>query len=207
MKITKELLKRHSMGLCSAEENKAVEEWFAVQDDEKIDLKILEDEKFNPEEKIIWSQLSEAVPEIRGYRGKTITLYRSIARYAAAACILLVTFFGGRFSAGTAKANPTPKDPTADHLFITGGNGGKGSLPGENFRIIFDGPVKLYNKSMAAKRILVGDTSFILKPKANYYLVGDHENPKILNNGYSPEWEGPFETKPTNGFSMLNVDQ
>ncbi|MEM0940808.1 MAG: hypothetical protein AAGI25_13595 [Bacteroidota bacterium] len=180
MKITKELLKRHSMGLCSAEENKAVEEWFAVQDDEKIDLKILDDEKFNPEEKIIWSQLSEAVPELTGYRGKTITLYRTIARYAAAACIIFLAFFGGRYSTGTAKASPAPDDLTADHLFIFGYKGAIGNLPGNNFKIEFDGSLRLYNNSMAIKKINIGDTSFMLLSKKDHYLTGDTQNPELI---------------------------
>ncbi|MEM6738199.1 MAG: hypothetical protein AAF620_19235, partial [Bacteroidota bacterium] len=103
MKITKELLKRHSQGLCTDEEKKAVEEWFETYENPFGDETIFDRNKIDREG--IWSKLSEITTGLQGKPNfgntQTIPLYRSVARYAAAACILLMTFFGGRFSANT----------------------------------------------------------------------------------------------------------
>lgn len=180
MKITKELLQRHSLGICSEAERKAVEEWFNSKEDTDTGLAMVEDEEINEDR--VWSKLGQLSPELQSFDtpGNIIPLYRSLARYAAAACIIFLAFFGGRFSAGTAKASPAPEDPTADHLFIFGYKDTVGNLPGNNFNIEFDGSLRLYNNAMTPKRINVGDTSFTLTSKRDHYLIGDTQNPELI---------------------------
>ncbi|MEM0942291.1 MAG: hypothetical protein AAGI25_21245 [Bacteroidota bacterium] len=55
MKITKELLQRHSLGICSEEEKRAVEEWFKIKEDVYAGLSMVKDQEIN--EKRIWSKL------------------------------------------------------------------------------------------------------------------------------------------------------
>ena len=180
MKITKELLKRHSMGLCNEEEKKAVEEWFRIQDDTSIGLKILDDEEFRPEEKLIWSQLSQAVPELSGNEYTAIIpLNKKLTGYVAVAFIFMAVFFAGRLSVITVSATKTIDKTSKGHLHIFGGNGTRGSLPGDGFRIKFNGTVKLYNGSTDEKNIQVGDTSYVLKPRQIFYLNGSAEAPTL----------------------------
>ncbi|MEM0941866.1 MAG: FecR domain-containing protein [Bacteroidota bacterium] len=95
MKITKELLERHSIGLCTEEEKKAVKEWFDTPENpsqeaqNKVSLKI--------NRKRLWSRISRVSPEFQGAPGTrnngTIPLHKRMMRYAAAAIILFTAGF------------------------------------------------------------------------------------------------------------------
>ncbi|MEM6526142.1 MAG: hypothetical protein AAF693_20265 [Bacteroidota bacterium] len=182
MKITKELLKRHGMGLCTTEEKKAVEEWFDRLEGPMMSTRSFQEIEENKKE--TWNKLSKMVPELDGHvatdRLKSIPLYYKVTRYVAAACIIFIAFFGGRYSTGTVNANPAPKDPTADHIYIFGAKGAVGNLPGNQFMIEFDGAIKLYNNSISPKNIIVGDTSFMITSRKDFYLVGSTENPELI---------------------------
>lgn len=179
MKITEELLKKHLLGETIEEEKKAIKEWFEQSENVQTGLQILE--MGEQDKKEIWSMIQDLNPDLQTTKTptKVIPLYRSAARYAATACIIVAAFFGGRSIAPVATATDAPEDPTADHLFITGGNGAKGNLSGDTFRVSFDGTVKLYNNSLIKKTVKVGDTSFSIAPRKSYYLNGNAENPKL----------------------------
>ena len=78
MKITKELLKRHGMGLCTTEERKAVEEWFDRLEGPMMSIRSFQEIEENKKE--TWNKLSKMVPELDGHvatdRLKSIPLYR-----------------------------------------------------------------------------------------------------------------------------------
>ncbi|MEO0554740.1 MAG: hypothetical protein AAF149_16155 [Bacteroidota bacterium] len=209
MKITKELLKRHGMGLCTTEERKAVEEWFDRLEGPMMSTRSFQEIEENKE--ATWNKLTRLAPELESSAGPdnshTIPLNHRIVRYAAAVSIILVTFFGGRFSAGKAEASPAPEDPSADHLFITGGDGGKGNLPGDTFRIQFDGTIKLFNNAITPKIILVGDTTFVLDSQKEYYLSGNDENARLDYDNYMSGLEYTYHRETSGGFSMLRIDQ
>ncbi|MEM0940543.1 MAG: hypothetical protein AAF600_10020 [Bacteroidota bacterium] len=195
MKTTKTLLEKHGMGLCTEEEKKAIERWFETLDDPSLSLTIDDEDDYDDES--IWSKMSQDLPELENQMSertaKKIVFFQNSFKYAAAACFALVVFFGGRFSVGTATASPALKDPTANHLFIYGGNGAKGNLPGDDFKVQFNGTIKLYNNGLSNKTIIVGDSSFVLESHRYYYLLGDLENPKLRSNhGSEQPLEGDF---------------
>ncbi|MEM9392099.1 MAG: hypothetical protein AAGA02_16595 [Bacteroidota bacterium] len=181
MKITKKLLERHGLGLCTDEEKKAIEQWFDTLDDPSLDLKIEGKPEF--EKEYTWSKMTQAIPQLEDRmnlgKAKQIQFVKNMMRYAAAACFVIGVFFVGRVSVGTAYAIE-PKDPTADHLFIFGYKDAIGNLPGNNFKIKFDGSLRLYNNSVAPKRINVGDTSFMLTSRKSHYLIGNSQNPELI---------------------------
>ncbi|MEM6772656.1 MAG: hypothetical protein AAF597_18905, partial [Bacteroidota bacterium] len=88
--------------------------------------------------------------------------------------------FGGRLSAYTSTDAVTNKVPK-NHLYITGGNGAHGSLPGDAFQVKFAGTLRLHNDGPRAKAIEVGDSTFTLAPQRTYYLQGSVENPRLLD--------------------------
>lgn len=89
MKITKELLKRHSKGLCSEEERKAVEEWFKkIENHPKTDGPRANKDR-------IWAKLSQDdLPKTRINLNprKKVTFFNTMTRYAAA--VLILSVFG-----------------------------------------------------------------------------------------------------------------
>ena len=177
MKVTPELLKKYHRGECSEEERQLVERWL---ENDEVEKAFPADEKLPKIKSEMWASISTDLNN----NAPTLPLFRSVSKYAAAISILLVTFLGGRYSANTANAHTHHEDTTANHIFITGGNGAYGNLPGDNFKIGFDGIIKLYNNSSELKMIQIGDTSFTLAPKTNYYLDGNTDNPKLSYNKY-----------------------
>ena len=132
MRITEELLRKHLLGLCTEEEKKAIKEWFERRENQSTGLKIVE--VSDSERKEIWSTIHETIPELQPFNSstKTIPLVKKLTRYAAAACIIFAAFFGGRFSANTANASEVVNKSPEDHLYIFGGSGTEGNLPGES---------------------------------------------------------------------------
>ncbi|MEM0942258.1 MAG: hypothetical protein AAGI25_21075 [Bacteroidota bacterium] len=181
MKVTTELLERHGMGLCTEEEKKAIKLWFETLDDPSMNLPV------TPEvnEDRIWSKMSQSVPELQGYGGApTLPLHLRVVRYAAAACIIFAAFFGGRFSASTANANETIDKSSKDMLYVFGGNGAEGYLSGDQFKVGFDGVLRLYNNSFSQKTIHLGNTSFVLDSYQTYFLSGSAEKPRLISRKF-----------------------
>jgi hypothetical protein len=120
--------------------------------------------------------------------------------------MILATFFGGRLSVSNANANPVTDKKPEDHLYISGGNGAHGNLSGETFNVKFDGRVRLYNGALAAKKIVVGDTSFILEPHQTYYLQGSAEKPRLQHERYFQHDLNEFNQL-EGDFSILRLDK
>ncbi|MEM0940184.1 MAG: hypothetical protein AAF600_16495 [Bacteroidota bacterium] len=209
MKITRKLLERHGLGLCSEEERKAIERWFETLDDPSLNLRTDSTPEF--EKEYTWSKMTQDLPELENrmslQTAKRIQLFKNTLHYAAAACFVLVIFFGGRFSVDSATASPRPENPTADHLFIFGENGAKGNLPGDIFEIDFNGAVKLYNNSFISKTILVGDTSFVLESHRRYFLSGNLRAPIFENYSNSKTGRDNSSTPLVGDFSIVRINE
>ncbi|MEM9389689.1 MAG: hypothetical protein AAGA02_04400 [Bacteroidota bacterium] len=196
MEVTRELIKKYLRRECSEEERQHIEKWLESEEGEKA----FPDESKLPQlASEMWKNISEDMESHD--QTPVIPLHHRVVRYAAAACVIFAAFFGGRFSTGTVNATPTPADPWADHLFIVGDNGVKGNLPGDVFKVGFEGTIKLYNSSMAQKTIQVGDTSFALDPHQVYYLNGNTANPRLRDqsmnklHGQPESLEGDFSIR------------
>ncbi|MEM0940800.1 MAG: hypothetical protein AAGI25_13555 [Bacteroidota bacterium] len=100
-----------------------------------------------------------------------------------------------------------PEDPNADHILIYGGNGTKGNLPGDNFKIQFDATVKLYNNGLSNKTVIVGDTSFVLESHKFYYLIGDITAPELKDYNYEVGRGSEPGELLEGDFSMLRINQ
>lgn len=199
MNISPEILKRYLNNRCSNAEVKQIQEWLDSTEDELSDLTPPQTKRL---ETNVWQKLSE---EIHGSNSPhTIPMYKKLARYAAATCIIFMVFFGGRFSAITANANMMVDKSQRDLLYITGGDGAKGSLPGDSFKVRFTGTIRLYNSSLQQKSIQVGDTSFILEPSREYYLIGSVAPPRLYNGDIQNELLD--EASLEGDFSILRLD-
>ncbi|MEM6815132.1 MAG: hypothetical protein AAF600_12235 [Bacteroidota bacterium] len=208
MKITKELIKRHGLGLSTQEERKAIEEWFERLDDSSTGPKASIDRDEN--RKQIWFKIAQAIPEFSRYPGhgpntSVIPLHRRVVRYTAAACILLLTFFGGRFSANTANASTVVDKTPKDMLYIYGGNRAEACLPGQEYKIKFDGQIKLFNDSFMEKTINVGGKAFTLRSYSTYYLSGSVKNPTLLKG--QTTHNDPFENGLKGDFLIVRTDK
>ena len=173
MEITPALLEKYQLGTCTPDEKKAVEKWLDDTCDVPKDVPSTTTKAMSAS---VWTKVSGTIATDIA---PTIPLYRKVVRYAAAACILCAVFFAGRFSVDSVKADPVPKNPLKDHLFIFGGDEAQAHILGESFEVKFDGTIKLYNSGFTPKTIQVGDTSIILSSQKKYYLTRSFENPKL----------------------------
>lgn len=83
MKISPELIEKYFLETCSAEEQKAVEQWLSNNTDEDSNLSNSTLEKMQSN---IWNSFSKSrSPNTT----KVIPIYKKITRYAAAACITI----------------------------------------------------------------------------------------------------------------------
>ena len=206
MKITKKLLERHGLGLCSEDEKKAIERWFETLDDPSLNLRTDNTPEFKKE--YTWSKMAQTLPELEDRmslgRAKQIQLFKYALRYAAAACFVVGVFFIGRISVGTANANSMPKNPMENMLHIAGVNGAEGYLPGQEFEIRFDGQIKLFNGAPSRKKIYVGEKSFFIESYRTYYLSGSTENPFLHD---SDMYIDDFSDNELEGvFSIIRTD-
>ncbi|MEM0940762.1 MAG: hypothetical protein AAGI25_13365 [Bacteroidota bacterium] len=211
MTITKELLKRYHQGLCTKEEKRTVEKWLNDADDASFLFHSEAEKKFQTHQDLIWSKMTKEAPELNISKSRsshqempTIPLYHSVVRYAAAVSILLVTFFGGRFSASSVKATEIVGKNQRDMLYIYGGKGVGGYVQGQEFKIKFDGQVKLFNGSLVEKTINVGRKAFTLNAYCTYYLRGSTDSPTLLDNDHLPE--EAFKNNLKGDFSILRIN-
>ncbi len=214
MKITKELLERHGMGLCTEEEKKAIEKWFETLDDPSTNLTVTGTPEVNEEN--IWSKMAQSVPELENQmstsKAKNILLLNYVTRFAAAACLLIGAFFIGYFTAlPNAQANPTKSSNRLTDLpgllHIYGGDGGYGVVTEDRYRIEFEGRLALYNEAQHPKQIVCGEQEFTLEPRRTYYLSGSHRQASlVISEHWGIDAYRKEQPKLVGGFSFLRLE-
>lgn len=92
MKISKELIEKYHLGLCSEEERKAVEEWL-FEDSFEEPLKLPPGENKDVHRKQIWEGIAPVLPPQTDSRSKLLPFSRRAAlRIAAAVAMLLLAW-------------------------------------------------------------------------------------------------------------------
>ncbi len=207
MKITRELLERYGLGLCSEEEKKAIKRWFETLDDPSLSLTTDQTPEFDRE--YTWSKMSQALPELQNRisvrKAKNIILLNKVARFAAAACLFIGTFFLGYFASPNAQADTVKKNKYfTDMLYVYGGDGAYAKLDGSRYLIRFAGRLRLYNDANQPKQIVCGKQEFTLEPHRTYNLSGSVEEATLSDNSEFPDFYiGNSELE--GGFSMLRL--
>ncbi|MEM6893795.1 MAG: hypothetical protein AAF554_08910 [Bacteroidota bacterium] len=172
--MNKSLLTKYYNNSCTDVEKKAVEAWLKADDlDESLSISTKEKIEIKEE---IW----ESIRSKNNLKtGRVLRLIRKSLKVAAAACIIFASFLGGRVSANVNA--PTINSPTKlnEHLYIYSGKKSYGNLPGELFKVQFDGRLRFYNASKKTQKLMVGDSVFTLHPKQNYYLIGNTESAEL----------------------------
>ncbi|MEM6735337.1 MAG: hypothetical protein AAF620_04630 [Bacteroidota bacterium] len=185
MKITHELLEKYARGECTLAEESAIEAWFQSEESESSE--------FSPSEiENIRALMLVNIEEKQGY--KVIPLYKKFTRYAAAAAVILMAFGAGYFvDKGTTDQIVQNELKDEQGLTIYGGNGGFGKIPGESFRLSFDGHLRLFNGSDSFKTIIVGEITYILEPNKSYFLQGDENSSTLIANSHRLNESNPLE--------------
>ncbi|MEM1118804.1 MAG: hypothetical protein AAGJ18_00060 [Bacteroidota bacterium] len=196
-KVDKKLLQRYFNGTCTPAEQQLVELWLTTDDYE-------EPLRFDAETKAtlkteIWQHIAENMENGQNKETRIIPLLRPVLRYAAAACLLIAVFFGGRFSVN---ANTVVHQAPKDLLYLQGSHGAKGELLGQNFKMTIDGTVRLYNNGIASKQIQVGEQIFTVQPYTIYYLTGTVAQPELIKSTNFPS-SYTSNLKLEGGFSII----
>ena len=199
MEISRELIKKYALGTCNDAERKAVEDWLAL--DEGYD---------NDQYKKLFESRKEIIRERLNMRlwpnqTKFWRHTKRALRYSAAACILVATFLGGRVSASSASANPTPPAIYKKGLHISGITGAYDNLHGNHFKILFNGTLRLFNNSGQKQELFVGDSTFILTPGISYFLSGNTNNADLRDQIDYDEFLDETDIGPSD-FSIYRVD-
>ena len=206
IEITKALLSEYYNHSCSDEEKKAVEAW--LQADSLDDsLSIPANEKMEIKE-----ELRESIRKKGNYKtGRAPKLFRKSLRVAAAACILIGAFLSGRVSANVRSIVSEKYSTYKERLYITGVKDVQGdlNLPGDNFRITFDGTLRLYNASRKVQTIQSGDSLFTLMPDRVYHLSGATNRAELMGGLQSEprDIEESGQNENTGNFSIIRLDR
>ena len=207
MKITKELLKRHSMGLCSEEEKRAVEEWLKVQDDSLIGLKILKEKEFEQEDEVIWSKLSQAIPELQdedpSQSAKVLSLPGRFTRYAAALAILFTVGISVYFSLNhLADMDPSEQAYFEDFKSVQTERGEKRTVTlsdGSTIRMNYETEVSVPEKFEGEERVvyLRGHAHFEVKknPEKPFIVYTEDTKTRVLGTSFDINTKGADETE------------
>lgn len=199
MEISRKLLKKYALGICTEAEHKAVEDWLAS--DEGFDSTEY-NELFESRKEAVRQKLHR-----RLWFGTTVLGRNSkkLIRFSVAACMLFGAFLGGHASANIYTNKSMRPLRYHEHLYIFGGNGTHGNLPGDCFRVKFDGSLRLYNASRKQKIIISGDSTFLLAPARTYNLTGSTDKPKLVIHNYI--MSDDYDENVTRGdFSIVKLD-
>ncbi|MEM8765095.1 MAG: hypothetical protein AAGD88_14855 [Bacteroidota bacterium] len=200
MKITNELLKKYAEGRCTDEEKALIEKW--MTSDTSADEEVFIGE-FEPHKESAWKSILVKVTE---KHPDTISIFRTFIKVSAAASILFATFLGGRVSANVNVPTTNSSSKFKEQLYIYSGKIPYGNLPGELFKVQFDGRLRLYNASKKTQRLMVGDSVFTLHPERNYFLTGSTESAELtsLSHGYI---DMSSDDNLPAGFAIFRIDR
>ncbi|MEM6735321.1 MAG: hypothetical protein AAGC64_12065 [Bacteroidota bacterium] len=191
MKITHELLQKYARGQCNLVEEAAIEAWLQSEESESSDLSSVEIANMQTRMMKNFEQRQTT---------KVIPLYKKFARFAAAAAVILMAFGAGYFvDKGHSEQIVRKEVKEDDGIIIYGANGVSGRIPGESFKLNFDGQLKLFNPSNSIKTVVVGLVTYILKPQKDYYIYGNIDNSSILVGNF----EKPIRLEGHFGISVV----
>ncbi|MEM8928823.1 MAG: hypothetical protein AAGC45_11510 [Bacteroidota bacterium] len=174
MKISKELLAKYAKDECNLEEKRFVENW--LDESESLD-NVNEKGAFKQYHDDTWDKIAQ----ISGFgKQKVIPFSRRFFQYAAAACIILGAFMGGRVTASSGSKKVDFNKEYENHLYLTGGNNLRANLPGSHFKLKFEGTLQLFNASNREQVIVTGDSTFVLKSGISHYLMGSTDKPQLI---------------------------
>ncbi|MEM8506994.1 MAG: hypothetical protein AAF717_04155 [Bacteroidota bacterium] len=200
MKISKALLAKYAENNCTPEEKRLVENWLDTYE-------TLDNVSNGGEFKAFHDDTWDEIARRSGFGDrKVITLAKTLFKYVAAACIVYGAFLGGRVTASPAMEKSNASRTFKEHLYVVGGNGVDGNLPGKRFKLKFDGTLRLFNASQKEQIVVTGDSTFVLVPGKTYYLIGSTDSPKLINNLI--ESTGHYSKTPkVSEFSILRIDK
>ena len=178
MKVTKELLRRYGLGICTEEEKKTVEEWLDAPEYPSIRVSTDEKSKANSDE--IWSKLSEGRPRLENQmslkKAKFVILLGKVARYAAVAAILFtVGFFSYLSLQGNFEVDRT--QPLAALKTINTQRGEKRTVTlsdGSTIRMNYETEIRVREKFEGNERVVY------LTGHAHFNVTRDTERPFIV---------------------------
>lgn len=178
MKVTKELIQKYWEDRCTPKEKEVIEHWLAAKARESTDLDLA---TMDRSEDRVWDRFNENI--IPDYRKptKVIPLYKKVARYAAAACLAAMFFGAGYFVDKETSDQVVQNEQKKDRgLRIYGENGAYAKIPGDAFKLSFEGQLRLHNGSNSLKTVIVGEMIHILEPGKSYYLNGSVDGSSML---------------------------
>ncbi|MEM1336092.1 MAG: hypothetical protein AAGF96_00010 [Bacteroidota bacterium] len=196
MDIDKKLIEKYFKGECTLEEEKKILDWLESGDfDGGLELpnKVKQQMKTR-----IWQKVSNKVsfPVL-----KTTPAHRKYLQVGVAACIICISFFGGRLSAKNLSANTKETSALKEHLYVNGGKDMIIDIPGDEFKIKFEGTLQLYNASREIQTINTGDSTLTLLPSTKYFLIGSSDKPKLIHHLSL----GPGEKSPVPNIKEISI--
>lgn len=178
MKITEELLRKHSLGICTEEEKTAVEKWLGSSEEETIALRTTKDLDVNEEK--AWERIAQNAPELGDRwsleKAKNVILFNHLTRYAAAAVVLLTIGF---FSYHSLSDNFTA-DGTEQSLALKTINTQRGEKrtvilsDGSTIRMNYQTEIRVPEKFEGSERVVY------LTGHAHFDVARDTERPFII---------------------------
>ena len=199
--VTAELLKKYIDGKCTAEETRMVESWLSSGDDDAI----LSDEEIGNSPEKIRARLYASLFSTESGT-PVIPLYKKLIRYAAVACLVLVSYGAGYFSKpqNTIAETAVASAETKGHLIIYHNHGKTTKIPSGRYDLRFEGSLKLYNGSDDPMVVFCGAKTLLLEPWETYYLNGSDEN-HSLDSGKHIANHDDFAQNLSGDFTVLVV--
>ncbi|MEM9389142.1 MAG: FecR domain-containing protein [Bacteroidota bacterium] len=205
MEITKELLERYEQGLCTREEKKAVKAWFeTIEDPTPSDKKILDD---NVNRNRVWSQLSQAVPQLESEKSgrdtRVLSFPGKMARYAAAAVLVFtVGFFTYEYLSGDAHKSVGQLAYFEDFRAIETQRGEKRTvtLPdGSTIRMNYETEIRVPEKFEGDRRevYLIGHAHFdvVRNPEKPFIIYTEATKTQVLGTSFDINTKGEENTE------------
>ena len=202
MKITKELLRRYNLGEITEQERKAVEDWFQQLDDPSVGPKAPIDPEENKRQ--IWSQLSNAVPELEsrplGERA-VVPLPKRLMRYAAVAIILVTAgFFSYRLLSDSLGTNRAEQSITLKTINTERGEKRTVTLSdGSTIRMNYETEIRVPEKFEGNERIvyLTGHAHFDVarNEEKPFIIYTEDTKTQVLGTSFDINTKSPDETE------------
>ncbi|MEM6895630.1 MAG: hypothetical protein AAF554_18170 [Bacteroidota bacterium] len=194
--VDKKLIEKYYKGECTLEEENEINDWLKSGEFEgglELPNKVKQEMKFR-----IWQKVSNKLdfPVL-----KVRAAYRKYLQLGIAACVICISFFGGRLSAKNLSATKNETPTLKEHLYVNGGKDMIIDIPGDEFKIKFEGTLQLYNASQESQTINTGDSTLTLMPLTKYYLMGSSNEPKLIHHLSL----GPGERSPVPNIKEISI--
>ncbi|MEO1486780.1 MAG: hypothetical protein AAFU57_13605 [Bacteroidota bacterium] len=177
MKISKDLVRKYTLGKCTREERIIVENWLSSDPSDEIND---DPTFFDASRDMVWARIHSQITG-NNPRISSNYKYQKLLRIGISACLIVGFYLAATFLPNPFENEPKLKIVEAAYteplpgIYVSTIDGKPKRISAENYNINFEGVLRIYSDSRKKQNVVCNGMELAIDPEVPYFIVG-HQN-------------------------------